>query len=108
MKRLLILALAVSCIAAFERPAMAGKGGKGKNKGVKPPGAGVFKRFDLNKDHTLDAAEKEALVATFKAGDTDLKVLDTNADGKLDENEIAAIPHGKRAKGGKGGKKNKQ
>jgi hypothetical protein len=39
----------------------------------------------------LDEKEKAALLEAFAGGDTALKALDVNNDGKLDESELAAI-----------------
>jgi hypothetical protein len=62
-------------------------------------------RFDVNENGVLEADEKEALIRAFQSGDTALKPLDVNNDGKLDEAELAAI---KLPTPQKGGKKKKQ
>ena len=62
-------------------------------------------RFDVNGNGVLEAEEKEALIRAFESGDTALKVLDVNNDGKLEESELAAI---KLAAPQKGGKKKKK
>ena len=65
-------------------------------------------RFDKDENGELDASEKAALQEAFAAGDTTIRLLDTNNNGKLEESEIAAIKlDGKEKKGGKkNGKKN--
>ena len=65
-------------------------------------------KYDKNSDGTITGDESAELRKAFDADKTGpLKPLDLNADGTLDDNEIAAIKAGKRAKGGKGGKKKK-
>lgn len=48
-------------------------------------------KFDLNQNGVLDPEEVESLRKAFKEGDTALKPLDLNNDGKLDDSEIALI-----------------
>lgn len=48
-------------------------------------------KFDANQNGTLDPEEIEALQKAFSEGDSALKPLDTNNDGKLDAAEIAVI-----------------
>jgi hypothetical protein len=68
------------------------------DKEKKRRGVDVFARYDVNHNGVLDPEEKEAIRKAF-ATDPDLKPYDTNGDGKLDENEIAAIkPLGKKKK----------
>ena len=77
----------VSCVAAFA-PSLAQ---------AKPPKDAKSKstygcaRFDVDQNGVLSAAEKAELIKAFEAGDTALKLLDTNNDGKLDEAELSAI-----------------
>jgi Ca2+-binding EF-hand superfamily protein len=83
------------------------------------PGAGskdktkiqqVLAKYDTNKNGMIDGAEKEALRKDYAANkDGDLKAFDKNKDGKLDDQEIAAITMAKKEKGkskgeGKGSK----
>lgn len=68
--------------------AAAPKKKKKKNKGEGAPPApltGIMK-YDKNGDGVLDETEKETLRTDF----ADLKKLDKNADGKIDDDEIAA------------------
>jgi len=104
MKKHLLTTLALAALLFSGAPAFAGAGkANGKNKN---PNRGIVTQFDTSKDGTIDGAEKDALRAAFKAGtDASLKTLDTNSDGSLDDNEIAAI---KAKSGGKGGKKKKK
>ena len=68
------------------------------DKDKKKKGPDVFARYDMNHNGVLDPEEKEAIRKAF-ATDPDLKQYDTNGDGQLDENEIAAIkPLGKKKK----------
>ena len=48
-------------------------------------------KFDLNQNGILDPEERKALLEAFAEGDTALKSLDVNNDGRLDENELANI-----------------
>lgn len=61
-------------------------------------------RFDVNENGVLDPTEIEALRKAFSEGDTALKPLDINNDGKLDDSEVALI---KLPKQGKDKKKKK-
>lgn len=86
MKKLWLIALSIGLIGlAAPSPVLAGKG----NKGNKQPG--VFEQYDKNANGVLDTDEKEAILKAFKDGNADLKVYDTNSDGKLSDEEIAAI-----------------
>jgi hypothetical protein len=48
-------------------------------------------KFDVNQNGTLEPEERKALLDAFTEGDTALKALDINNDGRLDDGEIAAI-----------------
>jgi hypothetical protein len=48
-------------------------------------------RFDVDENGVLDEKEKTALREAFESGDTAIKLLDTNNNGKLEEPEIAAV-----------------
>jgi hypothetical protein len=48
-------------------------------------------KFDVNENGVLDPEEVEALRKAFSEGETALKPLDINNDGKLDDSEIALI-----------------
>jgi len=48
-------------------------------------------KFDANQNGVLDPDEREALLKAFAEGDTALKALDVNNDGRLDDNELASI-----------------
>ena len=58
---------------------------------VKSTGTYGCARFDVNENGILEEDEKAALIKAFEAGDTALRLLDTNNDGKLGESELAAI-----------------
>jgi len=48
-------------------------------------------KFDVNQNGILDPEERKALLESFAQGDTALKALDVNNDGRLDDNELAGI-----------------
>jgi EF hand len=48
-------------------------------------------KFDANQNGVLDPDEIVALRKAFAEGDSALKPLDTNNDGKLDDSEIALV-----------------
>ena len=48
-------------------------------------------KFDLNQNGTLEPEERKALLQAFSEGDTALKALDINNDGRLDDSEMAPI-----------------
>jgi hypothetical protein len=48
-------------------------------------------KFDFNQNGTLDPEERKALLEAFADGDTALKALDVNNDGRLDDSELAAV-----------------
>jgi len=67
----------------------------------------LMSQYDKNSNGSIDADEADALKKAFEADKTGpLKKFDINADGKLDDTEIAAI-HGGKKKGEKADKKNK-
>ena len=106
---LVIIALAlaltspVAC-AGKGKAAAAGKGDPAKK--AKRLAHKAAKPFDKNSDGAISGDESAELRKAFEADKTGpLKPLDLDANGKLDDNEIAAIHFGKQGKGGKGGKK---
>ena len=124
MKKLCVLAVTMLAIAAV--PSAFAKKGDAKARAKAPAKAkasttvpsAVFAKYDTNNNGFLDAGEKAALGRAFDADKTGpLKTWDTNKDGKLSDDEMAAIPANKatdapaKAKGnGRGngkGKKNK-
>jgi Ca2+-binding EF-hand superfamily protein len=81
----------------------------GKGKAASSGAAEFFAKYDKNHNGVIDADEKDAIRKDYAASpDGDLKKFDTNKDGKLDDEEIAAIklPTEKRNSGktGKTGK----
>lgn len=95
MKRILSILTVVALSLVIAAPAQAGKGKK--NKG----GADILATYDKNGNGKIDGEEVDALKKDFAAGKPELKALDTNGDGTLSDEEIAAV-------GGKGGKKKKK
>lgn len=92
-----MMAVAVALVGLIAAPAaFAGKGGgKGKRGDAAPTTApsDTYAKYDKNSNATLEADEKDALRKDFEADKTGpLKVWDTNNDGKLGDDEIAAIP----------------
>ena len=84
-----------------------GKGDPAKKAARKAAKAAA--QYDKNSDGAITGDESAELRKAFAADKTGpLKAFDLNADGTLDDNEIASIKIGKHAgKGGKGGKKKK-
>jgi hypothetical protein len=107
MKIIRLVALAVAVFILAAAPAALAKGKKDKTPQTVQ--SEVFAKYDKNYNGVLDADEKDALRKDFDADKTGpLKVWDTNKDGKLSDDEIAAIPSTKTADApAKKGKKNK-
>ena len=91
MKKLCMLALAVGLLGLVATPAAFAKGKKDKTPQTVP--SDVYAKYDKNSNGILDADEKAAIQKDFVATPTDplLKPFDTNNDGKLSDDEIAAI-----------------
>ena len=113
MKPTLILSFAAALLVLASPAAFAGKG-KGAAKGDPAKKAArqahhAAAQYDKNSDGAITGDESAELRKAFAADKTGpLKPLDLNADGTLDDNEIAAIKLAKHAgKAGKGGKKKK-
>jgi hypothetical protein len=96
MKRILSILTIAALGFAFVSPAEAKKPGKGK-KG----GGDLLATYDKNANGKIDGDEVTALKADFASGKPAVKALDTNNDGSLADEEIAAA-------GGKGAKKKKK
>ena len=112
MKLTRILSFTAALLVLASPAAFAGKGkGAGKGDPAKKAArqaAHAAAQFDKNSDGVITGDESDALRKAFAADKTGpLKAFDLNADGTLDDNEIAAIKVGKHGKGGKGGKKKK-
>lgn len=110
MKQLCMFALVLITFVAA--PNAFAKKGKGKAAGPVTARSDIFVKYDMNYNSTLDESEKAAIIKDFDADKTGpLKALDTNSDGKLSTDELAAIPATKLsdapAKGKGKGKKNK-
>jgi Ca2+-binding EF-hand superfamily protein len=79
-------------IAAIKPPT-----GKGKNGAA----ADLFAKYDKNHNDVIDADEKDAIRKDYAANpDGELKKFDKNSDGKLDDEEIAALKPPTMKKGG--------
>ncbi len=63
---------------------------KGK-KDQKSSGTYGCAKFDVNENGILDPAERDALLKAFALGETALKALDVNNDGRLDASELAKV-----------------
>jgi hypothetical protein len=91
MKNLLLPTLCAALAIAVATPAFAGKGDKKEEKKAERAAAQtLMSTYDKNGNGEIDGDEKEAL-RTALATDAAVKKLDTNADGKLDDAEIAAV-----------------
>ena len=89
MKRILSILSIAALSLAFALPAQAGKGKAGKvGKKAK---AALLATYDKDGNGKIDGAEVDALKKDFAAGKPELKALDTNNDGTLSDEEIAAI-----------------
>jgi HlyD family secretion protein len=74
-----------------------GKGGRGGNRDVGTVVAGIFEKYDANKDKILDAEE----ILTVPADRRERMVKgDTNSDGKLDKAELLRVMNRPRQNGG--------
>jgi EF hand len=115
MKLIRILSCATALLvlaspAAFAAKAKAGKGDPAKKAARQAARAAA--QYDKNGDGSI-TDESTELRKAFEADKTGpLKAFDLNADGTLDDSEIAAIKIGKHAgkgaaKAGKAGKKKK-
>ena len=109
-----ILPLAAALLALASPVAFAGKAkaaGAGKGDPAKKAARQAHKaaaQYDKNSDGAITGDESSELRKAFAADKTGpLKPLDLNADGTLDDNEIAAIHIHKHGKGGKAGKAGK-
>jgi EF hand len=105
MKLTRILSCATALLVLVSPAAFAAKGaGKGDPaKKAARQAARAMARFDTNNDGVISGDETAALREAFKTDP--LRAADRNADGTLDDSEIAALKIEKHA--GKGGKKKK-
>ena len=90
----LIAVFIILFLSAVVAPAAEKKGGKENG-----PKAKFFAKYDTNHNGVIDPEEKEAIRKDYAAApDGDLQRFDKNKDGKLDDEEIAAIkpPSGKK------------
>ncbi len=78
----------------------------GKGGKKKKGGADILATYDTNANGKIDGDEVTALKADFAAGKPEVKALDANNDGSLSDEEIAAAG-GKKGKKGKKGKTKK-
>ena len=85
MKRILTILTIAALGVASTAPAQAGKG-----KGKKNKGADILATYDKDGNGKIDGAEVDAIRADFKAGKPEVVALDTNKDGTLSDEEIAA------------------
>ena len=114
IKTRLLLSTACLLALAMPTPLLAAKGARKGNKPNQADKAGrpgmVLRKYDTDKNGSIDGTEVEALRKAFEADKTGpLKRLDANNDGTLDETEIAAIKahHGKGV-AGKGERRRKK
>lgn len=95
MKRILSILTIAALSLAITAPAQAGKGGK---KGGKKAMAALLATYDKDGNGKIEGDEVTALKADFTAGKPEVKALDTNADGTLSDEEIAAVSGKKKKK----------
>lgn len=92
MQRIKALALGLGVVCGLSLlPAHAAKGDG--------PKARFFAKYDANKNGVIDGAEKDAVRKDYAADkEGDLKRFDTDKDGRLSDEELAAIkpPAGKK------------
>jgi len=93
MKKLYLIVAGV-CVLGLVAPTPGfAKGGKNKAGATATTPSDVYAKYDKNGNGALDAEEKEAIKKDFEKDKTGpLKACDTNNDGKLSDEEIAAIP----------------
>ena len=95
------LLLCTAGLLALALPSSVLAGG-GTDKGAKKAMKDLMAQYDKDGTGSIDGEEVEAIKKAYAADPNGaLKQFDTNADGKLDDTEIAAIH------AGKGKKKNK-
>ena len=88
MKRLYVIAVGVCALSLFlPANALAAKADGKKAK--------LLAKYDKNKNDVLDADEKKAIQDDYaKDKEGELKALDKDGDGKLSDEELAAIKSG--------------
>lgn len=99
MKTALLLLIGLGLLLLGSSTALADK--------ANGPKAKLFAKYDKNKNGIIDGEEKDALRKDYAADPQgDLKRFDTNNNGKLEDDEIAAIkpPAGKKKASEKSGK----
>ncbi len=90
MKRILSILTIVALGLSFTISAQAAKPGKEGKRGKKASAA-ILATYDKNGNGKIDGEEVDALKKDFAAGKPELKSLDTNNDGTLSDEEIAAV-----------------
>ncbi len=88
MKKILTILTIAALSLAITAPANAAKGGK---KGGKKAMKALLATYDKDNNGKIDGDEVTALKADFTSGKPEVKVLDTNNDGTLSDEEIAAV-----------------
>jgi hypothetical protein len=101
MKRFLIITISISALSLFAISDASAAKADGKK-------AKLIAKYDKNGNGIIDGEEKEALRKDFAANPNgELKAFDKDADGKLSDEEIAAIKPGS-GKGKSAGQKAKK
>jgi hypothetical protein len=90
MRKLILLVTGV-CLLVMLAPVALAKGKKNAGPATVP--SDCYAKYDKNYNGTLDADEKEALRKDFDADKNGpSKAFDKDNDGKLSDEELAAIP----------------
>jgi hypothetical protein len=93
MKKLYVIAISAALLGVLAAPAVFAKGKKDKNAPTQTMPSDVYAQYDKNGNGVLDADEKDAIRKDYaKDPNGPLKIYDLNNDGKLSDDEIAAIP----------------
>lgn len=85
MKKSVLLSLLIICWLCPDAAHAKGK------KVQRSSGTYGCARFDINENGVFEPEELEAIRKAFNEGDTALKPIDLNNDGKLDDSELALV-----------------
>jgi hypothetical protein len=95
MKKTYVVAVVLGLVVLMAAPGAfaRGKGKKNAAPAFQSVPSDIYKQYDKNSNGMLEADEKDTLRKDFEKEPAGaLKSCDSNADGKLSDEEIAAIP----------------